>query len=63
MSFPPVGNKEGRQRWSGVRLEKANLEEGKLEEAREGFPTAGDRRGEARIKEPGRRRKIKPSSL
>lgn len=58
-----MGNKEGRQCWSGVRLEKESMEEGKLEEAREDFPTAGDRRGEARIKEPGRRRKIKLSSL
>lgn len=49
LSFLPVRNKEGGQCWSGVRLEKASLEEGKLEEAKEGFLTAGNRRGEARI--------------
>lgn len=42
--FSPCENKEGGQCWSGVRLEKASLKE-----AREGFPIAGNRRGEARI--------------
>lgn len=63
-SILPVGNNAGRQCWSWVRLEEASLVEARLEEARQkAFLLQVTEQERLRIKDPGRMRKRKPSSL